>query len=105
MGGDPAFGQDLNVTNQYDAAFGYSFDYCLDEIGAEFKSLKANLASQGLKWVPANSEYLNCVQAFWRARGLYSDRMTPSFAIASLALDLCDVVHVYGLWPFESLHG
>ncbi|XP_076853229.1 alpha-2,8-sialyltransferase 8F isoform X2 [Brachyhypopomus gauderio] len=48
-------------------------------------------------------EYLTCLARFWRGQGLRAVRLSTGLIVASLALELCANVHLYGFWPF-SLH-
>lgn len=50
-----------------------------------------------------NPEYLSSLAHFWRRQGLRSARLSTGLIVASLALELCANVHLYGFWPF-SLH-
>lgn len=50
-----------------------------------------------------NPEYLQRLSSFWRSQGLRAARFSTGLIMASLALELCDNVHLYGFWPF-SLH-
>ncbi|XP_047214523.1 alpha-2,8-sialyltransferase 8F-like [Girardinichthys multiradiatus] len=48
-------------------------------------------------------EYLNNLDSFWRTQGWKAVRLTTGMMLTSMALELCDNVHLYGFWPF-SLH-
>ncbi|XP_054861079.1 alpha-2,8-sialyltransferase 8F-like [Amphiprion ocellaris] len=48
-----------------------------------------------------NPEYLNSLFLFWRSRGLRETRLSTGLIVASLALELCSNVHLYGFWPFS----
>ncbi|KAL4659285.1 alpha-2,8-sialyltransferase 8F-like isoform X2 [Arapaima gigas] len=47
-----------------------------------------------------NPEYLRSLARFWRTRGLRAMRLSTGLIVASLALELCTNVHLYGFWPF-----
>lgn len=47
-----------------------------------------------------NPEYLIKLSKFWRAHELKEARLSTGVMMASLALELCDDVHLYGFWPF-----
>ncbi|KAM4536192.1 alpha-2,8-sialyltransferase 8F-like [Fundulus diaphanus] len=48
-----------------------------------------------------NPDYLHKLFLFWRSQGLQEGRLTTGVIMASLALELCDNVHLYGFWPFS----
>lgn len=48
-----------------------------------------------------NPDYLRRLSKFWRERGLNSVRPSTGLIMASLALELCSNVHLYGFWPFS----
>lgn len=50
-----------------------------------------------------NPEYMRRLSEFWRGRGLKSVRPSTGLIMASLALEICANVHLYGFWPF-SIH-
>ncbi|XP_059901994.1 alpha-2,8-sialyltransferase 8F-like isoform X2 [Gadus macrocephalus] len=47
-----------------------------------------------------NPEYLQNLHSFWRSKGL-NKRLSSGLMVASLALELCTNVHLYGFWPFD----
>ncbi|XP_030205988.1 alpha-2,8-sialyltransferase 8F-like [Gadus morhua] len=47
-----------------------------------------------------NPEYLLNLHSFWRSKGL-NKRLSSGLMVASLALELCTNVHLYGFWPFD----
>ncbi|KAI1896432.1 hypothetical protein AGOR_G00094740 [Albula goreensis] len=47
-----------------------------------------------------NPKYLKSLMQFWRARGLKAERLSTGVMMASLALELCMNVNLYGFWPF-----
>ncbi|XP_070703286.1 alpha-2,8-sialyltransferase 8E-like [Pempheris klunzingeri] len=48
-----------------------------------------------------NPEYLRSLALFWRSQGLREKRLSSGIMMVSLALELCDDVHLYGFWPFN----
>ncbi|XP_047212184.1 alpha-2,8-sialyltransferase 8F-like isoform X3 [Girardinichthys multiradiatus] len=48
-----------------------------------------------------NPKYLESLAVFWRSQGLKETRLSTGMMMTSLALDLCDDVHLYGFWPFS----
>ncbi|XP_030231057.1 alpha-2,8-sialyltransferase 8F isoform X1 [Gadus morhua] len=47
-----------------------------------------------------NPEYLLNLHSFWSSKGL-NKRLSSGLMVASLALELCTNVHLYGFWPFD----
>ena len=53
-----------------------------------------------------NPEYLQSLARFWRSQGLKTVRLSTGMMVASLALELCANVDLYGFWPFsQHLYG
>ncbi|KAI7803830.1 alpha-2,8-sialyltransferase 8F [Triplophysa rosa] len=48
-----------------------------------------------------NPDYMRRLSKFWRERGLNSVRPSTGLIMASLALEICTNVHLYGFWPFN----
>uniref|UniRef100_A0A8C7WWZ5 ST8 alpha-N-acetyl-neuraminide alpha-2,8-sialyltransferase 6 n=1 Tax=Oryzias sinensis TaxID=183150 RepID=A0A8C7WWZ5_9TELE len=48
-----------------------------------------------------NPEYLRNLANFWRSEGLKSPRLSTGIMMASIALEVCSEVHLYGFWPFD----
>ncbi|XP_070957657.1 alpha-2,8-sialyltransferase 8F-like isoform X1 [Oncorhynchus clarkii lewisi] len=48
-----------------------------------------------------NPEYLQSLARFWQGQGLRTVRLSTGLIVASLALELCANVHLYGFWPFN----
>ncbi|XP_016429756.1 alpha-2,8-sialyltransferase 8E-like [Sinocyclocheilus rhinocerous] len=46
--------------------------------------------------------YLQTLDRFWKGRGLKSIRLSTGFMLISAALEVCEHVHVYGFWPFDT---
>ncbi|XP_030649610.1 alpha-2,8-sialyltransferase 8F isoform X2 [Chanos chanos] len=55
----------------------------------------------GPKPIFLNPEYLTCLARYWHAQGLRSMRLSTGLMVTSLALELCNNVHLYGFWPFD----
>ncbi|XP_051244339.1 alpha-2,8-sialyltransferase 8F [Dicentrarchus labrax] len=49
-----------------------------------------------------NPDYLQRLALFWRSQGLRAVRLSTGIIMASLALELCANVHLYGFWPFSN---
>ncbi|KAK3552417.1 hypothetical protein QTP86_011648 [Hemibagrus guttatus] len=56
--------------------------------------------SHGPRPVFFNPEYLSNLAEFWHGQGIHSLRLSTGIMMASLALELCSNVHLYGFWPF-----
>ncbi|XP_064844531.1 alpha-2,8-sialyltransferase 8F-like isoform X2 [Oncorhynchus masou masou] len=54
-----------------------------------------------LRPVFLNPEYLQSLAHFWQGQGLRTVRLSTGLIVASLALELCANVHLYGFWPFN----
>ncbi|CAM4674034.1 unnamed protein product [Leuciscus chuanchicus] len=46
--------------------------------------------------------YMRTLDCFWKGRGLREVRLSTGFLLISTALELCEHVHIYGFWPFDS---
>ncbi|KAM4716671.1 alpha-2,8-sialyltransferase 8F-like [Anableps anableps] len=46
-------------------------------------------------------KYLKDLDTFWRSQGWKAVRLTSGMILASMALEICDNVHLYGFWPFD----
>ncbi|KAJ0058350.1 hypothetical protein NL108_013433, partial [Boleophthalmus pectinirostris] len=52
--------------------------------------------------VSMNPNYLKNLDLFWRSQGLNPQkRLSTGLMMASLVLEICDNVHLYGFWPFD----
>ncbi|XP_077010759.1 alpha-2,8-sialyltransferase 8F [Tamandua tetradactyla] len=49
--------------------------------------------------------YLRRLARFWRTRGVTAYRLSSGLMVASVALELCEHVRVYGFWPFSKTVG
>uniref|UniRef100_A0A671SFQ8 ST8 alpha-N-acetyl-neuraminide alpha-2,8-sialyltransferase 7.1 n=1 Tax=Sinocyclocheilus anshuiensis TaxID=1608454 RepID=A0A671SFQ8_9TELE len=79
-------------------AFAYTF--CT---GLSIKTLKALHPIRPQQPVVFFSPYyLQTLDHFWKGRGLKSIRLSTGFMLISTALELCENVHVYGFWPFDT---
>ncbi|KAG9346405.1 hypothetical protein JZ751_006716 [Albula glossodonta] len=79
-------------------AFAYTF--CTDISFKVHKVLRMNRPHQ--KVVFFNPEYLLQLFQYWQRRGLQEIRLTSGLMLASVAIELCDEVQLYGFWPFET---
>ncbi|XP_043957231.1 alpha-2,8-sialyltransferase 8F-like [Gambusia affinis] len=50
-----------------------------------------------------NPLYLESLAVFWKSQGVKALRLSSGIMMISLALEICDNVHLYGFWPF-SIH-
>ncbi|KAF7649604.1 hypothetical protein LDENG_00138980 [Lucifuga dentata] len=48
-----------------------------------------------------NPDYIQSLTLFWRSQGLRTIRLSTGMMVASLALELCANVDLYGFWPFS----
>lgn len=48
-----------------------------------------------------NPEYLESLSLFWKSEGVNARRLSTGIMMTSLALEVCDSVHLYGFWPFN----
>uniref|UniRef100_A0AAZ1XTD9 ST8 alpha-N-acetyl-neuraminide alpha-2,8-sialyltransferase 6 n=1 Tax=Oreochromis aureus TaxID=47969 RepID=A0AAZ1XTD9_OREAU len=49
-----------------------------------------------------NPQYLDSLAQFWRSEGLKEVRLSTGLIMVSMALELCENVHLYGFWPFSN---
>ncbi|XP_077351729.1 alpha-2,8-sialyltransferase 8E-like [Festucalex cinctus] len=49
-----------------------------------------------------NPDYLRNLSRFWKTNGLKSRRLSTGIMMASMALEACSNVHLYGFWPFSN---
>ncbi|XP_060886078.1 alpha-2,8-sialyltransferase 8E-like [Labrus mixtus] len=49
-----------------------------------------------------NPEYQIRLGAFWSVQGLGSALMSTGLVMTSIALEVCENVHLYGFWPFDN---
>uniref|UniRef100_A0A3P8VQQ4 ST8 alpha-N-acetyl-neuraminide alpha-2,8-sialyltransferase 6 n=1 Tax=Cynoglossus semilaevis TaxID=244447 RepID=A0A3P8VQQ4_CYNSE len=79
-------------------AFSYSFNTAI--------SLRAAYTIEDFKSpsrpIYFNPEYLQRLNTFWRSQGLKEVRLSTGLIMASLALEVCKEVHLYGFWPFTN---
>ncbi|KAK3553149.1 hypothetical protein QTP86_031726 [Hemibagrus guttatus] len=48
-----------------------------------------------------NPAYLSNLKEFWHTQGIRAMRLSTGIMMVSLALELCNNVHLYGFWPFS----
>ncbi|KAJ8416591.1 hypothetical protein AAFF_G00324690 [Aldrovandia affinis] len=76
----------------------FAFTFCTD---ISFKVHKAlHVVRPQQKVVFFNPDYLFQLFQYWKTRGLQEIRLTSGLMLASVAMELCDDVHLYGFWPF-----
>ncbi|KAI1898771.1 hypothetical protein AGOR_G00075800 [Albula goreensis] len=78
-------------------AFAYSF--CTALSFQVHQSLKPLRPQQ--KVVFFNPNYLRMLDRYWRKKGQRANRLSSGLMLASVAMELCDEVHLYGFWPFS----
>uniref|UniRef100_A0A3Q2XHI8 ST8 alpha-N-acetyl-neuraminide alpha-2,8-sialyltransferase 6 n=1 Tax=Haplochromis burtoni TaxID=8153 RepID=A0A3Q2XHI8_HAPBU len=49
-----------------------------------------------------NPQYLQSMDKFWKSQGVNGHRPSTGAYMISLALELCETVHLYGFWPFSN---
>lgn len=49
-----------------------------------------------------NPQYLDSLAQFWSSEGLKERRLSTGLIMVSMALELCENVHLYGFWPFSN---
>lgn len=49
-----------------------------------------------------NPEYLQSLEVFWHNQGLKAGRLSTGLMMASIALEVCSNVQLYGFWPFSN---
>lgn len=49
-----------------------------------------------------NPRYLERLVKFWESLGLKEHRPSTGLYMTSLALEVCETVHLYGFWPFSN---
>ncbi|KAM8800592.1 alpha-2,8-sialyltransferase 8F isoform 1-T1 [Rhynchonycteris naso] len=70
--------------------------------GASFKvynTLKESNVRQ--KVIYFHPKYLKNLALFWRTKGVMEYRLSTGLMIASVAVELCENVKLYGFWPFS----
>uniref|UniRef100_A0A8C2V3L8 ST8 alpha-N-acetyl-neuraminide alpha-2,8-sialyltransferase 6 n=2 Tax=Chinchilla lanigera TaxID=34839 RepID=A0A8C2V3L8_CHILA len=70
--------------------------------GASFKvyyTLKESKARQKVLFF--HPEYLKHLALFWKTKGVTAYRLSTGLMIASVAVELCENVKLYGFWPFS----
>ncbi|KAM9333831.1 alpha-2,8-sialyltransferase 8F-like [Pholidichthys leucotaenia] len=49
-----------------------------------------------------NPQYFQKLSKFWQSYGLKAHRLSTGIVMASIALEVCSNVHLYGFWPFDN---
>ncbi|XP_049584206.1 alpha-2,8-sialyltransferase 8E-like isoform X2 [Syngnathus scovelli] len=57
--------------------------------------------NSSIRTLALNPNYIRDVYKFWANKDLPGYRPSTGLMIATLALDLCSKVHLYGFWPFD----
>ncbi|KAJ8254741.1 hypothetical protein GJAV_G00196870 [Gymnothorax javanicus] len=77
----------------------FAFTFCTDLSFKVHDVLKKLRPKQKVLFF--NPDYLWELYQYWKRQGLQEARLTTGLMLASVALELCDSVHLYGFWPFE----
>lgn len=79
-------------------AFAYSYHtrVCVDTL----KVLQSIRPQQHMVFF--STSYLKNLAGFWKRQGLKAVRLSTGFMLINVALEVCDHVHVYGFWPFDT---
>ncbi|KAG7464582.1 hypothetical protein MATL_G00167130 [Megalops atlanticus] len=77
-------------------AFAYAF--CTELSFQVHRALRPLRPKQ--KVVFFNPDYLLQLDRYWRRKGQRAMRLSTGLMLASMALELCDEVDLYGFWPF-----
>ncbi|XP_051894842.1 alpha-2,8-sialyltransferase 8F-like [Pristis pectinata] len=48
-----------------------------------------------------NPVYLKHLSEFWHSKGIRANRLSTGIMVASVAIELCEEVWIYGFWPFK----
>ncbi|KAJ8281919.1 hypothetical protein COCON_G00044380 [Conger conger] len=77
----------------------FAFRFCTAIAFGVHQALRPFYPQQ--KVVFFNPNYLRNLHRYWRQRGQRAPRLSSGLMLASVALELCDEVHLYGFWPFN----
>ncbi|XP_062381969.1 alpha-2,8-sialyltransferase 8E-like isoform X2 [Sardina pilchardus] len=80
----PAFHQ------KYNTDLSFRVKYALDDLGSP----------HGVVFF--NPEYLLNVHRFWTLQGVRAKRLSTGLMLVSIAMELCEEVHLYGFWSFDT---
>ncbi|KAK1345586.1 hypothetical protein QTO34_008048 [Cnephaeus nilssonii] len=64
-----------------------------------YSTLEESKARQ--KVIYFHPKYLRNLALFWRTKGVIEYRLSSGLMIASVAIELCENVKLYGFWPFS----
>ncbi|XP_074545297.1 alpha-2,8-sialyltransferase 8E-like [Halichoeres trimaculatus] len=76
--------------NSYYAFLSLRASYTLEDFGSPIQPIFFN------------PEYRQNMADFWRSQGLEARRPSSGLLMVSLALEICNNVHLYGFWPFST---
>ncbi|KAF4093002.1 hypothetical protein AMELA_G00027100 [Ameiurus melas] len=79
----------------------FSFQY---NTGVSFRALYSlkDRSNTHPRAVFFNPIYLKRLAGFWRGHGIRAARLSSGIMMVSMALELCNDVHLFGFWPFET---
>ncbi|XP_066578372.1 alpha-2,8-sialyltransferase 8F [Amia ocellicauda] len=76
----------------------FVFPHCTEPcVRAFYSLLELRPQQRALFFSP---QYLRQLALYWQRQGLHPVRLSTGMMLASVALELCDHVHLYGFWPF-----
>ncbi|XP_070585204.1 alpha-N-acetylneuraminide alpha-2,8-sialyltransferase-like [Erythrolamprus reginae] len=75
-----------------------SFDYHLKVTYRVMNILKEN--GMGDRAFFLHPHYLAALDKYWKQKGIKEIRMSTGFMFTSYALEVCDIITLYGFWPF-----
>ncbi|XP_043910995.1 alpha-2,8-sialyltransferase 8F-like isoform X2 [Protopterus annectens] len=78
------------------------FTYQSNEISAYRAYFTLKDFQSKLTPVFLNSSYLKNLVRFWENRRIREHRLSTGLLLQSMAIELCDEVHLYGFWPFKT---
>ncbi|KAI8516011.1 hypothetical protein Bbelb_068240 [Branchiostoma belcheri] len=52
-----------------------------------------------VRW--SHPDFLRKINSFWKKRGVKAKRITSGLLVTTLALSICEEIHLYGFWPYS----
>ncbi|XP_019636016.1 PREDICTED: alpha-2,8-sialyltransferase 8E-like [Branchiostoma belcheri] len=52
-----------------------------------------------VRW--SHPDFLRKINSFWKKRGVKAKRITSGLLVTTLALSMCEEIHLYGFWPYS----
>ncbi|KAJ8416593.1 hypothetical protein AAFF_G00324710 [Aldrovandia affinis] len=75
----------------------FAFSLCT---GISFQVHRA-LSQRKKKVVFFSPHYLTQLDRYWRRKGQRAARLSTGLMLASVAMEVCEEVHLFGFWPFQ----